>query len=94
MRKNGDAYVVPVFFEKRSIDGENLYYIWQYKFSDKNDYNSISLVKSARFNAIAPGSLAFHRRIPKASSPVDHLFRKSEGVTPKCFLNWRVKCCG
>jgi len=50
--------------------------------------------KSARFNAIAPGSLAFHRRIPKASSPVDHLFRKSEGVTPKCFLNWRVKCCG
>lgn len=23
-----------------------------------------------------------------------HFLMKSDGVTPKCFLNWRVKCCG
>lgn len=50
--ENTNKEVVPVFFEKRIVDGENLYYIWQYKFSDINDYNSISLVKSARYRII------------------------------------------
>lgn len=50
--ENTSKVVVPVFFEKRIVDGENLYYIWQYMFSDKNDYNSISLVKSARFRIV------------------------------------------
>lgn len=44
--------VVPVFFEKRVVDGEDLYYIWQYVFTDVNDYNSIKLVKSARFRIV------------------------------------------
>jgi len=50
--ENTNKVVIPVFFEKRIVNGENLYYIWQYKFSDKNDYNSISLVKSARFRIV------------------------------------------
>lgn len=44
--------VIPVFFEKRVVDGEDLYYIWQYVFTDVNDYNSIKLVKSARFRIV------------------------------------------
>ena len=44
--------VIPVFFEKRIVDGEDLYYIWQYVFTDVNDYNSIKLVKSARFRIV------------------------------------------
>ena len=34
-----------IFFEKR---GE-MYYIWQYTFTNENDYNSIKLLKSERF---------------------------------------------
>lgn len=50
--ENTNKEVIPVFFEKRIVNGENLYYIWQYKFSDVNDYNSISLVKSARYRIV------------------------------------------
>ena len=50
--ENTNKEVIPVFFEKRIVDGENLYYIWQYKFADVNNYNSISLVKSARFRIV------------------------------------------
>lgn len=41
--------VFPLFFEKRIVAGEMLYYVWQYAFPDVNDYNSIQLVKSGRF---------------------------------------------
>lgn len=42
--------VIPVFFER---DAEHdIYNIWQYSFSDKNDYNSIRLVKSGRYKII------------------------------------------
>ncbi|GAB6982440.1 type II restriction enzyme [Prevotella dentasini] len=41
--------VFPVFFEKRVIDGENIFYIWQFEFTDKDDYNSIKLVQSGRY---------------------------------------------
>ena len=41
-----------MFFEKRNIDGENIYYMWQYEFVDPNDYNSIRLVKADRFRII------------------------------------------
>lgn len=34
-----------LFFEKR----DELYHIWQYGFNDENDYNSIYLVKSAKY---------------------------------------------
>ena len=44
--------VIPVFFEKRTIDNENIYYIWQYEFTDMNDYNSIKLVHSARYRIV------------------------------------------
>lgn len=50
--ENTTKEVIPVFFEKRIVNGENLYYIWQYKFADRNDYNSISLVKSARYRIV------------------------------------------
>ena len=50
--ENTSKKVVPLFFEKRVIDGENIYYIWQYEFSDVDDYNSISLVKSARYRIV------------------------------------------
>ena len=37
--------IYPVFFEKR----EKLYCIWQFGFDDVKNYNSIRLIKSARF---------------------------------------------
>ena len=37
-----------VFFEKR----ENEYLLWQYEFTDKNNYNAIKLVKSQKFQII------------------------------------------
>lgn len=44
--------VYPLFFEKREIEGEKIYYIWQFEFADKNNYNSIRLVKSARYRIL------------------------------------------
>lgn len=44
--------VYPLFFEKRIIANEIIYYIWQYEFTDENDYNSINLVKSGRYRII------------------------------------------
>ena len=40
--------VTTIFFEKRG----NLYYVWQFGFEDKYDYNSIKLLKSARFKIL------------------------------------------
>jgi hypothetical protein len=40
--------VKTLFFEKRG----NFYLLWQYEFKDINDYNSISLTKSQRFEII------------------------------------------
>jgi len=39
--------VITLFFDKAS--GENVYSIWQFEFSDPNNYNSIKLVKSGKF---------------------------------------------
>ena len=50
--ENTKKKVIPVFFEKRVINGEDLYYIWQYEFTDENEYNSIRLVKSARYRIV------------------------------------------
>ncbi len=44
--------VYPLFFEKRIINNEKIYYIWQFEFTDKEDYNSIRLVKSARYRIL------------------------------------------
>lgn len=49
---NTGKNVIPVFFEKRNIGKESIYYIWQYDFKDKEEYNSIQLVKSARYRII------------------------------------------
>lgn len=49
---NTTKEVLPVFFEKRVIDGEKIFYIWQYAFTDSNNYDSIKLVKSGRFRII------------------------------------------
>jgi hypothetical protein len=40
-----DKKVSLLFFEKRG----DIFYIWQYQFTDKNDYNSIKLVKSKKY---------------------------------------------
>ncbi len=40
-----DKDVYLIFFEKR----KNEYYLWQYGFSNENNYNSIKLVKSDKF---------------------------------------------
>lgn len=41
--------VYSVFFEKRVVNNENIFYIWQFEFTDVEDYNSIRLVKSGRY---------------------------------------------
>lgn len=40
--------VIPLFFEKRGIE----YLIWQYEFTDKNDYNSVRLVRAKKFRIV------------------------------------------
>lgn len=50
--ENTTKKVIPVFFEKRIVKNEDIYYIWQYEFTDINDYNSIKLVKSARYRIV------------------------------------------
>ena len=42
--------VVTLFFEKTK--GKNVYSIWQFGFSDPEDYNSIQLVKSGKFHIL------------------------------------------
>lgn|SRR3989338_1448150 len=42
--------VYPLFFEKNAI--EDTYYIWQFKFTDPKDYNSIKLVRSKSFKIV------------------------------------------
>jgi hypothetical protein len=44
--------VFPVFFEKRSINNENIFYLWLFKFDDMDNYNSIKLVKSGRYRIV------------------------------------------
>ena len=39
--------VIPLFFQKEPDD--NVYSIWQFKFTPKNNYNGIKLVKAARY---------------------------------------------
>lgn len=41
-----------IFFEKRG----DVYYLWEYTFEDENNYNSIKLIKSARYRIISPNS--------------------------------------
>ena len=52
--ENTSKTVYPVFFEKRVINGENIFYIWQFEFTDNEDYNSIRLVKSGRYRILTP----------------------------------------
>ena len=47
--ENTSKKVYTIFFEKRRINNENIFYIWQFEFTDKEDYNSIHLVKSGRY---------------------------------------------
>lgn len=44
--------VFTLFFEKRVCGEENIYCIWQYAFADSKDYNSIRLVRSARYKML------------------------------------------
>ncbi len=47
-----DKTVYPLFFEKRTVGGEQVYYIWQFEFTDKCDYNSLRLVKADRYRIV------------------------------------------
>lgn len=47
-----DKSIYTLFFEKRLLQGELIYYIWQFGFQDVNDYNSIHLIRSARYRII------------------------------------------
>ena len=49
---NTKKKVYPLFFEKRIIGGENIFYIWQFEFTNNADYNSIHLVKSGRYRIV------------------------------------------
>lgn len=51
--ENTTKKVVPVFFQKRVVGNEDLYYIWQYEFTDIKNYNSIKLVKSSRYRIVS-----------------------------------------
>lgn len=44
--------VYPLFFEKRMEKNEIIYCIWLFEFTDTYDYNSIRLVKSARYRIL------------------------------------------
>ena len=50
--ENTSKTVYPLFFEKQIINGENIFYIWLFRFNDIYDYNSIELVKSGRYRII------------------------------------------
>lgn len=50
--ENTGKKVYPLFFEKRIINDEQIYYIWQYEFTNPLDYNSIHLVKSGRYRIV------------------------------------------
>ena len=50
--KNTNKKVFSIFFEKRTVNGEKIFYIWLFSFNDINDYNSIFLVKAGRYRII------------------------------------------
>lgn len=43
-----DKKVVTLFFEKR----DDMYLIWQYEFTDENNYNSVRLVKAKKYRIV------------------------------------------
>ncbi len=49
-QKHTKKKVVTLFFDKAS--GEDTYSIWQFEFSDPQNYNSIKLVKSEKFRIV------------------------------------------
>lgn len=51
-QQNTSKRVYTLFFERRFINGEVIFYIWQYEFTNIMDYNSIRLVKSGRYRII------------------------------------------
>ena len=55
--------VLPLFFEKRGQE----YMFWMYKFADKEDYNSIQLVRSAKY-VIKKNSVVPHKCIVDPAS--------------------------
>ncbi len=50
--ENTSKKVYTIFFEKRVINNENIFYIWQFEFTDAKNYNSIKPVKSGRYRII------------------------------------------
>jgi len=49
---NTTKQVKTLFFEKRVINGENIFHLWLFEFKDPEDYNSINLVRSARYRIL------------------------------------------
>ena len=50
-QEHTDKPITTLFFQ-RPADDE--YHIWQFGFDDKDDYNSIRLLKSARYTIVFP----------------------------------------
>lgn len=44
--------VKTLFFEKKIIKGENIFCLWLFEFTDKDDYNSIRLIRSGRYRIL------------------------------------------
>lgn len=53
-KKQTSKDVQLLFFDRDK--NSDVYNIWQFEFTDENDYNSISLVKSDRYRIIGPNS--------------------------------------
>lgn len=49
-KEHTEKKVISMFFEKDHVN--NIYSIWQFEFTDVNNYNSIKLVKSGRYKII------------------------------------------
>ncbi|OGY12028.1 MAG: hypothetical protein A3A58_01255 [Candidatus Blackburnbacteria bacterium RIFCSPLOWO2_01_FULL_41_27] len=48
-KEHTNKKVVTLFFDKSQAD---IYSIWQFEFSDINDYNNIKLVNSGKFKIV------------------------------------------
>jgi len=49
-KEHTNKKIVTLFFEKKNI--ENIYSIWQFEFTDVNNYNSIKLIRSGKFKIV------------------------------------------
>lgn len=49
---NTTKLIKTLFFKKTIINGENIFNLWLFEFTNKEDYNSIKLIRSGRFRIV------------------------------------------